>query len=282
MPLRTLHHPVQSITYISGWGMAATTRFPLPHSGFAARALHTGMSPKSESVPGVSLCYTTRFPSLLYCDVLWQYSKRSFNLSFHINKSLRQYLCFELFLLSSQVSPGENEDVGIFLQNKGNSKEFDHVENFVLESWCLIKTTFKYKHRHLVLFKRNFTSPGSSRGSPEAAPARPDRESMARPFSLACITHQSCFCFLAHSDLHCTSLTPFFCPLYAEPESAANRSFLSGALQFCRCNSSPSPHTALGACLPQSFIFHYWDLSTIQSTSGQHCLFVFSPLCKCK
>lgn len=113
--------------------MAATTWFPLPHSGFAARALHTGMSPKSESIPGVSLCYTTRFPSLLYCDVLWQYSKRSFNLSFHMNKSMRQYLYFEFFLLSFQASPGENEDVGIFLRNKGNSKEIDHVENFVLE-----------------------------------------------------------------------------------------------------------------------------------------------------
>ncbi|KAF2987786.1 hypothetical protein EK904_015199 [Melospiza melodia maxima] len=76
MPLRTLHHPVQAITYTSGWAMAATTGFPLPHSGFAARALHTGMSPKSESIPG--------------------------------------------------ASPGENEDVGIFLRNKGNSKEIDH------------------------------------------------------------------------------------------------------------------------------------------------------------
>lgn len=48
---------------------------------------------------------------------------------------MRQYLCFELFLLSFQVSPGENEDVGIFLRNKGNSKKkkIDHIENFVLE-----------------------------------------------------------------------------------------------------------------------------------------------------
>lgn len=50
-----------------------------------------------------------------------------------MNKSMRQYLYFELFLLSFQASPGENEDVGIFLRNKGNSKEIDHVENFVLE-----------------------------------------------------------------------------------------------------------------------------------------------------
>lgn len=50
-----------------------------------------------------------------------------------MNKSMRQYLCFELLLLSFQASPGKNEDVGIFLRNKGNSKEIDHVENFVLE-----------------------------------------------------------------------------------------------------------------------------------------------------
>lgn len=56
--------------------------------------------------------------SLLYYKipisiVLWCFVTL-FQEKLYFNKSMRQYLYFELCLLSFQVSPGENEDVGIF------------------------------------------------------------------------------------------------------------------------------------------------------------------------
>lgn len=126
--------------------------------------------------------------------------------------------------------------------------------------------------------------------SPVTVLADADCEFIASPLPLACATYHSCFCFIAHSDLHSTFLALFFLTLPPScflTSKMQNRRVLQIRILSVKLSSSVDASCNLVSIKDQEPIFLrvYFSLlgfecppgeglCIIQSISGQDCLFL--------
>lgn len=141
--------------------------------------------------------------------------------------------------------------------------------------WCLIKTTFEYKYKDLILFKKNFTSPGSSCGSPTASLwlcLQSPVVSLSPDPSCWPALHTS----LVSAFLHTVTYTAHFLPSLPDPSSrllptskicrttVLQTRIFSVKLSNCRWSFFPSQQPIPGSSSSE-FIFHYLDLGARQA-----------------
>lgn len=182
---------------------------------------------------------------------------------------------------------------GAFLQNKGYSKKLEKrlLQALCSKSWCLIKTTFKCKCEGLVLFKRISPPQGVAVGVPESPCTHRSWLSLLQDPCHWPALHIT----LVSALLHTVTYTAHFLPSFSDPSShlfsdikdLQNQRVLQIRIFSVKLSSSVDASCNLVSIKDQEPIFLrvYFSLlgfecppgeglCTIQSTSGQDCLFL--------